>query len=231
MIHSSKKQVVRKANQGFTLVELIIAIAIMAILASVIGVSIIRYMDTARQAMDVHNASLIRNALNDHPFPSDFQGRVVDYTDPVTGETESYKRGWVYVDKDEIRCSDQSCALALINAGLVHVSREMERKLVENEESPTKWFPSGPDGDYIRRTAIDEYVFKNALTVKARTLWNTYQLDVYIDSVGELHLGASASNAMRSGGHAKDAETAQMFAKKLGLDDSKITPIGEQNSQ
>lgn len=217
-------------NRGFSLSELIIVIAIIAVLAACIAPALIRYIEKSRIAVDVHNGALIRDALNQYPFPSDFQGRDVQYTDPVTGDTESYKRGWVYVDKDEIRCSDQSTALAMINAGLVHVSSETAAKIAENEEDPKRWFPSGPDGDYIRRSAIDEYVFHNSLTVKARTTWNTYQLDVYIDNASELHLGASASNAQRVGGHAKDTEAAKNFAKRLGFYDAKDTPIGEQNS-
>ena len=224
MIKSVKKQ----NNKGLTLVELIIVIAILAILASIIGISVIRHLESARMALDVHNASMIRNALNTYPYPSNFQGRDVYYTDPETGETEHFKRGWVYVDKDEIRCSDQTAALAMIMSGLVCVSPEMEAQLIENEEDPVRWFPSGPDGDYVRRTNIDEYVFKNDLVCKARTTWNTYQLDMYVDEEGELHLGASASNAQRTNGHAKDNTTAKLFADKLGLYDSKITPIGEQ---
>lgn len=216
-------------DKGFTLVEIILIIAIMAILAAIIGLGVIRYIEKARQAMDVYNGSLIKDALNTYAFPSDFQGRDMVYTDPETGETESFKRGWVYVDKDEIRCSDQSCALAMIQAGLVHVSRETEVKIRENEENPVKWFPDGPDGDYIRRSGIDEYVFKNALTVKAKRTWNTYQLDVYINAASEIYLGASASNAIRTGGHSKDETTAKLFAEKLGFYNAKITPIGEQH--
>lgn len=219
-----------KNNKGFTLVELIIVMAIMTILATSITLSVLRYLEKARIAMDVHNGTLIKNALNTYEFPSAFQGRVVDYTDPETGEKESYKRGWVYVDKSEIRCSDQSTALALIQAGLVHVSPATEQAIKDNEESSVRWFPSGPDGDYIRRSGIDEYVFRNAMLVKARTTWNTYQLDVYIDENGELHLGASASNAIRTGGHAKDKKAAEIFATKVGLTGAWTTPIGEQNS-
>ena len=224
----NKMKIREKNNKGFTLVELIIVIAILAILASAVGIAVIRYLDKARQAMDIHNGSLIRNAINEYPFPSDFKGRDVSYTDPVTHETETYKRGWVYVDRDEMRCSDQSTALAMIDAGLVHVSYETERKIRENEESNVRWFPSGPDGDYIRRSGIDEYVFKNSIVVKARTTWNTYQIDVYIDSRGEIHLGASASNTIRTNGHEKDEDTAALFAEKMGLDNSLHTPIGEQ---
>ena len=216
-------------DKGFTLVEIILIIAIMAILAAIIGLGVIRYIEKARQAMDVYNGSLIRDAINTYAFPSDFQGRDMVYTDPETGVSESFKRGWVYVDKEEIRCSDQSCALAMIQAGLVYVSPETEGKLRANEENPVKWFPDGPDGDYIRRSGIDEYVFKNSMTVKEKRTWNTYQIDVYIDNDGQLYLGASASNAIRTGGHSKDETAAKLFAEKLGFYYAKITPIGEQH--
>lgn len=218
----------RDTNKGFTLVELIIVIAIMSILASAIGVAIIRYIEKARQTIDINNAKLIKDAVTAHSYPSDFKGESMTYTDPDTHETETFRRGWVYVDTNEIRCSNVSTALALIDAGLVDVSREMAANLAECEQDGTLWFPTGPDGDYIRRSNINEYVFKNNLTVKAKSTWNTYQLDVYIDGGGELSLGASASNAIRTEGHSKDNETSKLFAEKIGLDGSRVTPIGEQ---
>lgn len=224
------KSIKKNSNKGFTLVELIIVIAILAVLASVISLSVIRYIEKARQAIDINNARLIKGAVTAHAYPSNYGGESVTFTDPDTGESETFRRGWVYVDTTEIRCSDPSTALALIDAGLVHVSDETAIKIAECEDGGPLWFPSGPDGDYIRRSSINEYVFKNKMTVRARNTWNTYQIDVYIDDIGELHLGASASNAIRTNGHAKDPKTASMFAEKLGLDGSRITPIGEQNS-
>lgn len=224
------KNAKRYANKGFTLVELIIVIAILAILASAIGLSVIRYIEKSRQALDIHNGSMIKNALTIYPFPSNFQGTDVWYTDPNTGESEHFRRGWVYVDKDEIRCSDPSCALAMIDGGLVSVSDYTYQQIRKCEEDGNLWFPPGGDGDFYRRSAINEYVFKNDLTVKARNTWNTYQLDVYLDDNDEVHLGASASNTTRVGGHEKDEETAKLFAEKMGFSDAKITPIGEQNS-
>ena len=216
-------------NKGFSLVELIIVIAIITILAVAIGINVLRYIEKARIAKDVHHGSLIKDALTVYPFPSNYQGEDVWYTDPETGVQEHYRRGWVYVDKDEIRCSDPSTALAMIRGGLVYVSAETEYNIAECEENGTLWFPSAPEGDFTRRSGIDEYVFKReGFVVQAKTTWNTYQLDVYVDDAGELHLGASASNDIRVGGHAKDAKAAKLFAQKLGFDNAFITPIGEQ---
>ncbi|MBQ9232977.1 MAG: prepilin-type N-terminal cleavage/methylation domain-containing protein [Lachnospiraceae bacterium] len=222
------KTLKKNSNKGFTLVELIIVIAIMAVLASVISLSIIRYIEKGRQTIDINNAKLIKDAVTAHAYPSDFGGESVTYTDPETHESETFRRGWVYVDKTEIRCSDPSTALAMIDAGLVEISDEAAVKIAEYEDGGPAYYPNPGDGDYIRRSNIDEYVFHNKMTVKATNTWNTYQIDVYIDDIGELHLGASASNAIRKNGHAKDAKTASMFAERLGLDGSKITPIGEQ---
>lgn len=220
----------KKSNKGYSFVEIIIIIAIMAILAAGITIAIIRYLETSRQSVDVYHACLIRDALRCYPFPSNYQGKPVTYTDPETGDTEVYKRGWVYVDKDEIRCSDQSTALAMINAGLVYVPDDVAASIEDNEESSNRWFPNARTGEYYRKSDINEYVFKNQIYCRARTTWNTYQVDVYLDDGGNIIMGASASNESRTSdaGHSKDAEACAQFAKKLGLDNAFVTPIGNQ---
>ena len=51
-------------NKGFSLVELIIVIAIMAILAAAIAPALIRYIDKSRKADDVAAAETINTAVN-----------------------------------------------------------------------------------------------------------------------------------------------------------------------
>lgn len=50
-------------NKGFSLVELIIVIAIMAILAGALAPALIKYINKSRRSTDVQNADSLRTAL------------------------------------------------------------------------------------------------------------------------------------------------------------------------
>lgn len=52
-----------KNNKGFSLVELIIVIAIMAILAGAIAPALIRYIDKSRKSNDISSAKTIKTAV------------------------------------------------------------------------------------------------------------------------------------------------------------------------
>lgn len=51
-------------NKGFSLVELIIVIAIMAVLAGAIAPALLRYIDKSRKAVDVQDAQMLFEAAN-----------------------------------------------------------------------------------------------------------------------------------------------------------------------
>ena len=93
-----------KDNKGFSLVELIIVIAIMAILAGAIAPALIRYIDKSRRATDVQTGKSIGKsvdlALNTEKSHDDFEKpsvSLITVTCNVSGTAESYQADVVCV--------------------------------------------------------------------------------------------------------------------------------------
>ena len=98
-------------NKGFSLVELIIVIAIMAILVGVLAPQFIKYIESSRQSTDIQNASSIRSAIEAY----------VAETDPTPAGPIT-----VSIDGDHIKVAgDTGIGTAL---GLVGLSDDMECK-------------------------------------------------------------------------------------------------------
>ncbi|MBR6158164.1 MAG: type II secretion system protein, partial [Lachnospiraceae bacterium] len=58
-----KKQLLRKNNQGFSLVELIIVIAIMAVLVALVTPQLLQYIDKAKKVKDIECARVLGTAF------------------------------------------------------------------------------------------------------------------------------------------------------------------------
>ena len=87
------------SNKGFTLVELIVVIVILAILIGVTIGGIYMYVGQSRTATDTNNASAITSTLS--TMAAD-QG-VYDLAGSITGATETYTYVWhETVDKDAL---------------------------------------------------------------------------------------------------------------------------------
>ncbi len=62
-IKKKKERVKMKNNKGFSLVELIIVIAIMAILVGVIAPQLIKYIEKSRQSADIQLCDTVKTAM------------------------------------------------------------------------------------------------------------------------------------------------------------------------
>lgn len=81
-----KKQ---KNNKGFSLVELIVVIAIMAVLVGVLAPQLMKYVEKSREATDIQNCDSIASALK--AYYADKEDLTADVTINVTknGVTET----------------------------------------------------------------------------------------------------------------------------------------------
>ncbi len=73
----------KKNNKGFSLVELIIVIAIMAILAGALAPALIKYINKSRRSTDIQNADTLRTSVQTAMSNP-------DAVDAISGNTTSF---------------------------------------------------------------------------------------------------------------------------------------------
>ena len=115
----------KKDNKGFSLIELIIVIAIMAVLIVVLAPQFTKYIERGRKSTDVQNVASIVTALE------------VYAADPMVTDTNRLQDGAVVTLETTTKDVDASVAsgnahLALIDAGITEIG------LTSGE-----WFTSG----------------------------------------------------------------------------------------
>ncbi len=108
-------------NKGFSLVELIIVIAIMAILIVVLAPQYLRYVERARNSTDRDNAAALESALQ-------VWGTEMDGTDPYVVDTAGTTLTITQnADIAFAGTNAAACQAALTNAGLDDTTRCQSR--------------------------------------------------------------------------------------------------------
>lgn len=75
-------------NKGFSLVELIVVIAIMAVLVGVLAPQFIKYVEKSRQSTDVTNLDSIKTVVES--YYADKEGTDLPYEVQIDGSTKTY---------------------------------------------------------------------------------------------------------------------------------------------
>lgn len=84
----------KKNNKGFSLVELIIVIAIMAILAGALAPALIKYINKSRRSADISNADTIRTAIQTAMSDEDAMVAIGAGTGGTAVDVDTLKSGY-----------------------------------------------------------------------------------------------------------------------------------------
>lgn len=179
-------------NKGFSLVELIVVIAIMIVLISLLAPNVIGYIEKANNVADVANAKEMTNTL--------MYNLAVDQTIDVSNiwytkygnKQRDQDHAYVYVDRDEIRVSSMAIAKILEDAGII-----------ENA------------GIYETRSGVEQafkYTKKQTRFVcNSREKWDRYEIHIYRRN-NNLFVDYSASRK----GAQRDVDATNAFANMIG---------------
>lgn len=178
-------------NSGFSLVELIVVIAIMVILISLLVPNVLGYIERANNVTDITNAKNMGNYLQLGLALSNDGS--LNYTNtPWTSDPANLDRGYIYVDDDELRTSSIVIAEILEENGILKAGATAHPNMRHGVE-PT--FPKE----------------QTNILCKSSKTWDRYQIN-FAGKGRALHFSYSASR----NGSSHDDVASESFATMIG---------------